>query len=328
MSKVTKHLFVLNPKSFWHQWKMEQVLAKIHGFFKITGPGDYMIHISRFPRDAAGFVEKVAQKLPKDIVLRVYAIGGDGILFDCLNGMIGLPNVELGAMPYGHTNNFVRGFGRKSRGLFRDMERAFTAPVIPLDVIRCGSHYALNFCAIGLESLAIHNALKLHGRLEEGGPVSQWLGRRLYNQLYYVGGIPACLNRKLLHQYYEIEIDGEDFSGQYRNIFIANGAFHWGHPAPSAMPNDGLLDIILSCGAGWLRTISLIPLYMQGQYSHFPKDFTIKRGQRLRIRTEEPFLASCDEVPFYNSDCTIEALPGAIHFVDASKYGYGGGGGG
>jgi diacylglycerol kinase family enzyme len=321
-----KHLFILNPKSFWHKWKLESVLSKIHDFFKIAGPDSYTIHISRFPRDAVGYIRHVAAELPKVVTLRVYAVGGDGILFDCLNGMMGLSNVELGVMPYGHTNNFIRGFGRKSKGQFRDMEREFTSPVTPLDVIRSGSHYALNFCAIGVEALAIHNALKLHGKLEEGGPFSQWLGRRLYNQIYYLGGVPACLNRKLLHQYYEIEIDGEDFSGQYRNILVANGAFHWGHPAPSAMPNDGLIDIILSCGAGWLRTVSLIPIYMQGRYSPFPRDFIVKRGRRIRIHTEEPFLISCDEVPFYNNDCVIEVLPGAVQFVDASKYGYGGGG--
>jgi hypothetical protein len=29
----TKHLFILNPKSFWHKWKQTQVLSRIHGFF-------------------------------------------------------------------------------------------------------------------------------------------------------------------------------------------------------------------------------------------------------------------------------------------------------
>jgi diacylglycerol kinase family enzyme len=322
------HLFIVNPKSFWNNWKLEQVYAKIRGFFK--NAEDYSVVVSRFPRDTIGFINNFVKKYPDDTWFRVYAVGGDGILFDCLNGIMGLPNTQLGFMPYGHSNKFIGGFGPKSKFFFRNMERQLAASVIPLDVIRCDGNYALSFCAVGAEAVAIHNTLKIHRTLEAGSRFTQWLGRKLYNQSYYVGGAPACLNTKLLHQRYEIDIDGEDFSGNYRNIFIANGAFSWGnkHPVSSALPNDGLLDIILARSAGRLRTISLVPFYLWGQYNRFPKDFVMKQGRKVRIRSQEPFLVSCDEVPFYNSEFTIEAIPGAVQFADATNRGYGGGGGG
>jgi diacylglycerol kinase family enzyme len=320
-----KYLFVLNPKSFWHRWKLEQVLASIHEFCKNAGSDDYVIHVSRFPRDSVGFIKYTAAALPEGTTLRVFAVGGDGILFDCLNGIMGLPNAELGALPYGHTNSFIRGFGKKNKTVFRKIDRQISAAAVPMDVIRSGSNYVLNYCAIGVDAVAIRNALAIHGSLEAGGSFSQWLGRRFYDKFYYMGAVPACLNTGLLHQRYEVAVDGEDFSGQYRGILVANGSFYWGNkcPAVSAMPTDGLLDIIFARSAGRLRSMSLVPLYAAGRYNRFPNDFVMKRARKIRIRAVDTFLVNCDDIAFYDSECTIEVLHGAIRFVNVSKQGYG-----
>ena len=322
-----KHLFILNPKSFWHKWKLEQVLAQIRDFFGAAGSGDYTIHISRFPRDAVGYIKHAAAELPEGTTLRIYAVGGDGILFDCLNGMMGLPNVELGAMPYGHANNFIRGFGELFKEMFYDLEQQVTAPVIPLDVIHCGDNYALNFCTIGLGSLSIRNSQNIRTGLEAGGAVSQWLNRRIYASLFYLGNIFACMDPNILRQWYEIELDGKNLSGQYRGILVANGAFFQGEncPAHSALPDDSYLEMVFFHSAGRVRTISRVPFYMRGQYERFPKDFFLKHAQKMRIRSKEYIYIILDDVLFYENDCTVEVLPKAIRFVDASGQGYRGG---
>lgn len=327
MSRPVKHLFILNPKSFWHRWKMENVLAKIHGFFKETGSKDYAVHISRFPRDAAGFIVTFARTLPPETVLRVYAVGGDGILFDCLNGVMSLEqreNIELAVLPYGRTNNFIRGFGRDCKSLFRDIRRQCGSSAIPMDVISEGTIYAFNFCTIGTESLTIRHTLELHASMEESGPIGRWLVRSLYEKLYYAGSIPACLNIKTLRQHYEINVDGEDLSGSYRGINIANGSFYGGskRPVPTAMPNDGVLDILFARSAGRLRTLRLIPFYIQGLYDRFPGDFMLRRARRISVRSKIPILMNFDDLVFYSNSCSIEVLPGAVNFVDAAGQGY------
>jgi diacylglycerol kinase family enzyme len=316
-----KHLFILNPKSFWHPWKQEQVLARIHNFFKIAGADDYMIHISRFPRDAVGFIETFAAKLPEDTTLRVYAVGGDGILFDCLNGIMGLPNVELGIMPYGRTNNFIQNFGKRSKKLFRDIERQFASPAVPMDVIRCDHIYALNFCTMGTVSLAIRNTVKLQSKMEEGGPFSQWLGRRIYNGLYYAGAFSACLNPRTLRQQYRIEADGDDLSGQYRSIIIGNGSFYMGNKfsASSAVLNDGLLETVFVRGGGRLRALRIVPFYLRSWQGRYPKDFVIKWTRKLHISSEETMLVNLDDIAFFGSDCMVEVLHKAVQFVDVSQ---------
>jgi diacylglycerol kinase family enzyme len=319
-----KHLFILNPKSFWHKWKQEAVLARIHDFFKIMGTDNYTVHISRFPRDAMGFIHRFMKELPAETPLRVYAIGGDGILFDCLNGIVGFPNVELAAIPYGYSNNFIRGFDWKNRSLFRDISRQFTSPAIPMDIIHCGNSYALSFCALGIEAQSVFNIMRLRNNMREGEKFMQWLGRRLYSAIYYVGAVSACFDKEVYRRHYEIDIDGEDLSGNYRSILMANGPYYGGniHPVSAAMPNDGMMDIVLARSGNPIRAAALIPAYIMGLQHKFPGDFILKRGRKIRIGSGEPIMAASDGIIFYGKDFTVELMPGALRFVDVTGQGY------
>jgi diacylglycerol kinase family enzyme len=318
------HLFILNPHSFSNQAQMDQVIASIWNYFEPAGRGNYMLHISRFPRDAAGFISNYAKAFPPETIIRVYAAGGDGILFDCLNGIMGVPNAELAAVPWGRMNSFVRGFGRKSKSLFREISRQVDAPVIPLDVIRSGNNYALSFCTVGGESLAILHAAFIQKNIMKHGPMIRWLGSMLYDKFYYLGAVPAGLNKKVIHQYYEIEIDGEDFSGRYCIINIANGSYYGEnkHPQPAAMPNDGALDILLCRSAGFLHMMRLLPAFITGRLDGHIEGVIRKRARKISIRSETPVLVNLDDIVFYDTDFTLELLPGALRFVDAPGRGY------
>ncbi|MDR3088021.1 MAG: hypothetical protein LBU45_08775, partial [Azoarcus sp.] len=156
----SRHFFVINPVCFYNTLEMEKVIGEIHRFFETpdtTGKTPdkapkYAVHISRFPRDAKGAIRRFADAVPANTPLRVYAVGGDGILFDCLNGTVGLPNAELGVLPYGRKNAFHRIFGRNNK-VFCSLEAQTAAPSVPMNVLYCGSNYALSCCLVGLESL-------------------------------------------------------------------------------------------------------------------------------------------------------------------------------
>ena len=324
---ATKHLFILNPKSFWHKWKWEQILYKIHSFFEIAGHKNCALHISQYPRDAIGFIRSFAWNLPEETTLRVYAVGGDGILFDCLNGIMGIEKAELAVIPYGHTNSFIRGFGKGTKTLFRNIERQLTAPVISLDVMRCGNIYALNSCTIGIHAEAIRKTEHIQEEISKDRMFSRWLYRRLYKHLYVAGIIAACWNKKLLFQQYAVDIDGEISNGTYRSLAIYNGSYYGEniHPVKNAMPNDGVLDIVFAHSRGILRTYSMTPFYLSGRSEWFPGEFTMKQGRKISVSSED-FLQVCmDGEMFYETQFTLELLPAAVQFVDASLHGYRGG---
>jgi len=324
MNRTIKHLFIINPKSFRKKSKQNYVVVKIHEFFRKMENGEYEIFVSRFPRDAVGFIPLFAKDLPETTTLRVYAVGGDGILFDCLNGVIGLENAELASIPYGYTNNFIRGFEKNDRVLFRLISQQYDAPVIPMDVMRCGSNYALNYCVVGLEADAIYCADRIRERMAEGHAFSQWLCRRLHSLSFFIGGLVACGNKQVLYQQYDVDVDGESFSGIFQGFSIFNSPYYGGnfHPINNAMPNDGILDMLTIRNKGFVRTFCLYPIYEYGHYKMFPRNFVLKRGKKIKIRSEETLLISMDGIVFFESELDIELLPAAIKFVDAGRNGY------
>jgi diacylglycerol kinase family enzyme len=324
MKQSIKHLFIINPKSFWKKTKQNQIVVRIHEFFREAENTEYEIFVSRFPRDAVGFIPAFAKNLPESTILRVYAVGGDGILFDCLNGIVGLENAELAAVPYGYTNNFIQGFSKNERFLFRMLSRQYDAPTIPMDIMRCGKSYGLNYCVTGLEAEEVYHAEQLRGRMEKGHSLSQWMGRRLYTQFYYLGALAAIGDKKLLQQQYEVEIDGEKYNDSYQGFSIFNSPYYGGnlHPINNAMPNDGILDMLTIQNWGFLRTMGAFPLYTRGYHKMFPRNFMLKQGKKISIRSEETLRLCIDGEIFYESELDVEILPAAIKFVDVTKHGY------
>jgi diacylglycerol kinase family enzyme len=324
MKQRIKHLFIINPKSFWRKTKQNQIVVRIHEFFREKENTEYEIFVSRFPRDAVSFIPLFAKTLPELTTLRVYAVGGDGILFDCLNGIVGLENAELAAIPYGYTNNFIQGFSKNERFLFRILGRQYDAPAIPVDIMRCGKTYGLNYCVTGIEAEAVYYAEEMRVRMEKGHPLSQWLGRRLYTQFYYLGALSAFSDKKMLQQQYEVEVDGERSTGAYQGFSILNSPYYGGnlHPINNAMPNDGILDMLAIQNWGFLRTLIAYPMYTLGRYKMFPRNFIPKRGKKISIRSEDPLRLSIDGEIFYESELDVEILPAAIKFVDVTRHGY------
>jgi len=324
MNQSVKHLFIINPKSFWKKTKQNQIVVRIHEFFREVANAEYEIFVSRFPRDAVGFIPSFAKTLPETTTLRVYAVGGDGILFDCLNGVIGLKNAELAAIPYGFTNNFIQGFSKNERIQFRILRRQYDAPVIPMDVMRCGKYYGLNYCVTGIEAEAIYYAKDMQVEMDKGHSLNQWFGRRLYKQFYYMGALAAFSDKKLLQQHYEVEVDGERYTGAYQGFGIFNSPYYGGnlHPVNNAMPNDGILDMLTIRNWGFIRTMTAFPLYTLGHYKMFPRNFALKKGKKISIRSDEPLQLSIDGEVFFESELDVEIVPAAIKFVDASGHGY------
>ncbi|MCL2042581.1 MAG: hypothetical protein FWG89_00425 [Treponema sp.] len=319
-----KHLFIINPKSFWNKWKQEEVLAKIHQFFLSVNHTDYTIHVSRFPRDATGFIPLFAKGLPDNTVLRVYAVGGDGILFDCLNGIMGIKNAELAAIPYGHTNSFTRGFGKNYKAAFRNIQLQYNAPAIPIDVMRCGNNHALSYCVVGIEAEVVRLAENKREMMYSKNTFSQWLCRRLYKLFYYTSAFIVCMRKNIIEQRYEITIDGKSVSDVYLGLAVFNTPYYGEnlHPVSNAKPNDGVLDMLNIRGLGFLRTYCLLPFYISGRYKLFPRNFQLNKGQKISIRSINPLRISMDDVFFFEPHLDIEILPAAVRFVDAGMLGY------
>ncbi|MDR0616136.1 MAG: acylglycerol kinase family protein, partial [Synergistaceae bacterium] len=94
-----KHLFIVNPASVGVKAKKNEIVGKISAFFADYPDIGYDIYMTRWKRDAVGYVRRYA--LASDEFVRVYAVGGTGTLFEVINGAIGLPNVQVACYPLG-----------------------------------------------------------------------------------------------------------------------------------------------------------------------------------------------------------------------------------
>jgi diacylglycerol kinase family enzyme len=301
---------------------MEKLIAEIEHFFSAKCTDKHFIHISRFPRDAINVIRRHIRNAAEGARVRVYAIGGDGIMFDCLNGIVGLPNTELAVMPYGIGNDFVRSFGKENYQWFRSIEKQATANSIPTDVINCGNNCALNFCAVGLEGAAVLNTLPLKGFFQNLRVVFR--GKEVDTLLYCLGGIRASLDRELKKQTYEIVADGLNLSGCYNIINIANGPYYAvGRTAvPYAVPDDGLLDMLLAKEGGFAKKMAIMPHYLSGGYHKFPNLFSYTRVKKVSIRSNSPLLVNLDGEAFFDSEVTVEIMPKAVNIVAVNGLGY------
>jgi diacylglycerol kinase family enzyme len=302
---------------------MDAFIAGVKDQFERIIKEEYDIRVSRFPRHAIRTVRQYIAQAGPEARVRVYAVGGDGILFDCLNGIVGLPNADLAPVPYGRTNDFVRAFGEGLEDTFRNIPLLAAAPALATDILHCGSNYALNLCTVGLESAANSHAVTIQQRIKNW-PRFFRDSRRVYNMNYNIGGAMVMFDKKLLTQEYDISIDGEDLSGSYANVNIANGPCCGGdkNPVITAVPDDGIMDILMFKSTGTLGGLSKILPYTTGHYDRFPKDFTLKRGQIISIRSRDPLMIDLDGELFLDTNITVELIPGAVNIAAPDNLAY------
>jgi diacylglycerol kinase family enzyme/HPt (histidine-containing phosphotransfer) domain-containing protein len=323
-----KHFFVINPHSFRTLADMKQILIDLENCFPARQRTEYKIYISRYPRDALGAVYRYLEFVRPDETVRVYAVGGDGILFDCLNGMVTFPNAELTGVPYGIANDFVKSFGENAAPAFRDIKNLISAPSRPVDIIHCGTNYALievNVGLIGKTLIESNETLrkKSESRIRSYAP-----------EVYILNALKALGNAELMNQYYTITVDGEDVSGNYSNIHIANIAWNGGVylPNPYALPNDGELNTIFMHSS---KNINIIRSISDRNKGHFEKHkiFEHKKCRTMDIKSELPLCIEMDGESFYASEMQLKIIPDGIkffapegmEFVDYSHRAYKGG---
>jgi diacylglycerol kinase family enzyme len=305
-----KHIFIINLKSFLTKKSLETMEQNITDYFAGAGGGDFEIHHSRYPRNAIGIVRTILKDLPADVPVRVYAIGGDGILFDCVNGVMGFPNAELANLPYGSSNDFIRSFGENKADLFRSVKLQVEAPVIPTDVIDCVNNYGINTCCIGVEG---ESAVKVWDYMEKMGHYY----RRILTFLFRLGAVLALFDRRLINQRYQIDIDDECYDGNYSNIHIGNGPCLGDGMCvtPRSLPNDGVVDVVLARTRPFVKNLFNYLRFSQGKVTSDNEDFICRQAKSITISSDFPLAINLDGEVIFDKSFTVRVIPGAVKFA-------------
>ena len=303
-----KHLFIAERKSFKSEKDFQRVLSEIKGCFADKEKDEYKIHITRYSRDSIAVIDRFISLLAEDETVRVYAVGGDGILFDCLNGMVVFPNAELACIPYGEETDFIRAYGHDSSKEFRNIKQMLDAPCQLIDIIHCGANYAMNNISFGLETQSAFLAESVFERVA-------WT-KKFASVMYILCAIRAAFDKKTINQYFQIIVDGEDMSGNYGNISIGNSPSIGNGIIvnPYGKVNDGLLNAVFLRPANPIKVLTEIDLFTKGlaEKSVFLISKTFKE---MEIRSDEEIKISLDYKKFYGKEIKIKLMPLAVKFV-------------
>jgi len=304
-----KHIFLFDPKAFYgQQWKMDGILDQIGQFFRTQHKPDFSIQFSRYRRDAIVIINDEIEKATPGDIIRVYAVGGEEILYDCVNAAAHFPNMQVAAVPHGESNDFIHIFGDGKEELFRDIPTIVNAGALSTDVIKWGVNFALNSCYIGLNSTLAARVKELKSNLNKGSFI---VFSKIAN---FFSSIFAAFNKEIANQEYKIIIDDVDYSGHYSLIHVANGPYHMGKKTgvSDATPNDGLLDVALIKAAGALKTMWSIRRYSRGKR---PGNCHIVQAKKISIQSDKKMWVQLDNEYMQDTNVNITVVPDAVHMV-------------
>jgi diacylglycerol kinase family enzyme len=312
-----KHVYIIDPKPFHgQQWKMDGLVDTIGQFFRRQEEKpNFSTLFSHYPRSAIGLIQKQVDEAEEDETVRVYAIGGDDMLFDCLSGISGLPNMELAIAPYGITNDFIRVFGEKKADLFRDIESLAVSGTVPTDVIAVGNNFAINGCSVGIVPAIAMKKNVSRAKFSKG------IGRFSLGFWFFVDKVSSYLNKDTIANQYKITIDDADYSGTYSLVYVINSPYFCRKRVPlsGSMPDDGFLDVVLFKSAGPFFTSGLFKKYARGK---LPSTCVRVQAKKVEIKSDTPMWIQTDSEYLRDTSITFEVVPEAVQVVAVNNLTY------
>ncbi len=265
-------------------------LPEIESLLKERGI-EYRVETTRGRGDGKRAAAEVAAESPEGII----AVGGDGTLFDIVNGLK-TAGVPLIFAPCGTGNDFI-----KTLELPKDPIEAIKvqldAPLKRIDLCRMNEQYFLNVAGTGFDVEVLKNAEKYKAK---------------YSGLsvYFHGLLDALKAYKPMRA--RIVIDGIAQHASFAILSIGNGRFFGGgmKAVPEAQVSDGLFDVIIVKPVKKFLILPLIALFIGG------KHVKLKLGRLYRckkISIECPGMTVNMDGELYPMDtANFEILPGAI----------------
>ncbi|MEE9199491.1 MAG: diacylglycerol kinase family protein [Dehalococcoidia bacterium] len=248
-----------------------------------------------------------AERLAADAVGKgtdgVLVCGGDGTVHEVVNGLMGAAEhpeqVSVGIAPAGRCNDLAACLGLPT-DLRRIVEAVESGRVRRIDLGRIGERYYATVATLGFDSAVSQYVADGHAPAFLAGTPAYFYA--LFLQLLRYRDVPVRLRG-----------DSLDFQG---HIFLAatgNTPRYGGRMkiAPTAVVDDGLLDLCLVRSVSRLEVLKMVPRIFSGGHVHHPA-VSLHRVRRLSIESLEPLWLWADGERVAQTPATIEVVPKAL----------------
>jgi YegS/Rv2252/BmrU family lipid kinase len=232
----------------------------------------------------------------------VVACGGDGTVFECVNGLFANsagPVVPMGVLPLGTGNSFSRDLGLRT-GQFREaLEFIAGGETRKVDVGHCrtnaGEFHFLNILGVGFVSDVTATAM----RLKSFGSAAYTLG-----VLYRTARLAT----------FPAHIESGDRSGRRDATFIEISNSRYTADflmAPEAKIDDGLLDVTVLGKISRRRLLRLFPTVFRGEHVRYDEVESFQT-RRIRIGSQLPHPLTPDGEIVGTTPFEVECLERAL----------------
>lgn len=292
-----KYLFIINPTAGKGN-RQKEIVRDIHEGFEDCDY-DYDIYITKAPGDAKQKAKSAAESGEE---VSVFACGGEGTVFEVLNGIVGYDNVSLGVIPCGSANDFLKFFPDSAP--FSDISEQIKGTAVPTDIIKANDYYCLNGCSVGMDAVVARDMSIFKGWRGVSGSMAY----KLAVLKTFFGKIGVSIN---------LSVDGEK-PKEENCLFavIANAPYYGGgyKSAPDANPFDNVLDFTKVDTISKLRVPKFLSLYEKGLHSSL--DYcTLKKCKTMEFWAETPVPVNLDGEIIETEHMAFFLVKGGVKFI-------------
>lgn len=261
-----------------------------------------VVPVARALREAGARVEVIYSRGPQQVLAEVDAaigrgdvvvcVGGDGML-SSLAGRVAAGAGTLGLLPAGRGNDFARmlGVGGDAATIATTLLEGRPRVVDLLRVIRPDgeTRVVVSSAYAGVDAVAgaiVDRVHRLPGRLQ-----------------YPYAALHALATYRPVRV--RVEVDGEARAFTAATVVVANSAYYGSgmRIAPSAVVDDGLLDVVVVEAASRLELIRALPTVYDGRHVE-REEVHVLRGRTVRLH-------GAPAVPMGGDGEPLSVLPGS-----------------
>lgn len=291
--------FIVNPIAGRGRagWLAQQLAGKLE---------DSVPTVSVSVTTSRGDAERLAREAAEAGATRVIACGGDGTIHEVVNGLMSAPggvgNIALGIVPSGRCNDlaYALDIPTDPSGLAEVLLEGIPRPI---DLGRIGDRYFTTIVTLGFDSAVSQY-------VAEGHVPSFLRGAAAY--------VYAALVKLVRYRSPWVHLKGDfgDYEGSLFLAATANTSRYGGRMkiAPSAVVDDGWLDVCLVEAVPRREVVRMIPKVFSGKHLSHPA-VSMKQTRRLEIESSEPLWLWADGEPIARVPATIEVVRHALSVV-------------
>lgn len=291
-----RHLFIINPVAGKKETTpalqaMLKELSFEHETVFTEGEG----HAEQIAREAAESGEPI----------RIYACGGDGTLNEVVNGAAGYSHVAVTNVPKGTGNDFLKIFGENYRKQFYDIEALAVGPQTSFDLIDCNGKLGIDVVCAGVDARI-------------GANVHHYKKWRFISGLgAYVLSLIENVLFKGICQPMSVKMGPVEWDNKKTAILcICNGRHYGGGfmPVGDAMPDDGVLDMLLVGKVSLFTFARLVGKYAKGLYRQFPELIKDYHGKSVSFSSPKGITVAVDGEVMRDTRFTVKLSDKRVNF--------------